>query len=123
MTSNNQIQKITRELKNAIDAEENGKEGLARVCARRATGWAIKEHLKAIDIFIESPSAIDHIKFLIEREETSDRMRNSLGYMLQKVEKDSLEEDSYWPLPEVHLIEEAKWIIEELLGITIDISQ
>ncbi len=37
---------IEKELENAERARSNENEGMARVCARRAAGWAAEEYLK-----------------------------------------------------------------------------
>ena len=38
--------RIIKELQNAYKAQQENKDGLARVCARRAAGWAIQIKLK-----------------------------------------------------------------------------
>ena len=123
MVSKNSIENIKKELLKAVDAQANGKLGLARVCARRATGWAIKENLSSRGIALDSPSAIDHIKYFISLNNTEPKMRESLQYMTQKVVKDSIEEGSYWPFPDVNLVTEAHWLAEKLLGISIQLDE
>ena len=36
--------------------------------------------------------------------------------------KDSVDEESYWPLPEIDLLAEAHWLVEHLLGENISID-
>jgi hypothetical protein len=122
MDSQNRIHKITIELQKAFDAQRSGKEGLARVCARRAAGWAIKEYIRAKGIKLDTPGALDHIKYFHNQEDTKKDIRKILLHMTQKMVKDSLEEDSYWPLPDVNLVEEAHWLVENLMGISIPIK-
>lgn len=112
--------KITRELREAYAAQSRGQAGRARVCARRAAGWAIEEHLKRKGIVLGTPSAIDHIHYLLADQKTSLEIHKVLQHLIQRVAKDSPEEDSYWPLPDVNLVEEAHWFVEELLGISFD---
>jgi hypothetical protein len=112
--------KITQELQEAYAALSRGQAGRARVCARRAAGWAIEEHLKRKGIVLDTPSALDHINYLLTTQNTSPEIQKVLQHLTQRVAKDSPEEDSYWPLPDVNLVEEAHWFVEELLGISFD---
>ena len=123
MNANIDIQKITQEIQQAYEANAKGKEGLARVCARRAAGWAIQKHLELQGISLDTPSVLDQISFLLNQPNTTPKVQKILIHMTQKVEKDSLEGESYWPLPNVNLVEEAHWLVEELLGIEIDLAE
>lgn len=123
MDINKEIVKITEELQQAYEANVKGKEGLSRVCARRAAGWAIQMHLELQGLSLDTPSVLDHFTFMFKQSNTKPEIQEILRHMTQKVEKDSLENDSYWPLSEVNLIEEAHWLVEELLGISIDIEK
>jgi hypothetical protein len=122
MATSEDIQKITREIQRAYEANEKGKYGLARVCARRAAGWAIQKHLELKGISLYTPSVLDHIAYLLMESNTKPAVKKILNHMMQKVEKTSLEGESTWPLPEVNLVEEAHWLVEELLGISIDLE-
>ena len=123
MSTNKDIQKIVQEIRQAYEADTKGKEGLARVCARRAAGWAIQKHLELKGISLDTPSVLDHISYLLNQSSTKPEILKVLTHMTQKVEKDSLEGESYWPLPNVNLVEEAHWLVEELLGISIDLEK
>ncbi|MEK6222976.1 MAG: hypothetical protein N2D54_12085 [Chloroflexota bacterium] len=111
--------KLSEEIQNGRKAQENGKDGLARVCARRAAGWAIRESLKAENVSLNNPSAFEYIKYLSAQTNNSVEVQKALKHLKLRVEKDAHDEDSYWPLPEVDLIDEAKWLIKELLDFTI----
>lgn len=113
------IKKITNEIHMAYQAQKDGKDGLARVCARRAAGWAIQGALAADEIDLNTPSALDHIKYLYQQNGSSEKVMQVLAHLQVKVEKDSRDEDAYWPLPNVDLVREAHWFVEELLGIKI----
>jgi hypothetical protein len=113
---------IKNELRMAYQAQASGNDGLARVCARRAAGWAIQIHLKQLGVDLESPSALDHIKYLDSQQNNSTQVSKVLGYLQVKVAKKTLEEDSYWPLPKVDLVKEAHWLAELMLEEKIDIS-
>lgn len=114
------LNRIKNEIRMAYQAQKDGKDGLARVCARRAAGWAIQESLAADGIDLDTPSALDHIKYLHQQGGSPEKVMQVLANLQVKVEKDSLDEDAYWPLPEVDLVREAHWLVEELLGITIN---
>lgn len=106
----------------AYQARAEGNEGRARVCARRAAGWAIREKLASEGVNLDTPSAFDYIKYLHQNGDNSPHLTTILEHLQQKVVKDSVEEDSYWPLPEVDLLGEACWLCEEFLGIQLDVE-
>ena len=119
----NDKQRIQQELINAYKARENGNEGRARVCARRAAGWAIQAYLETIGIDLNTPSALDHIKYLAHQGETTPEILEALNYLTLKVAKNSPEEDSYWPVSEVDLLEKAHWLVEKMLECKIDLER
>lgn len=55
-----------KELEQAQKAREQGKEGQARVCARRAAGLAIKDYLTRKGIQPPSVSAMDLLNYIKE---------------------------------------------------------
>ena len=110
------IDKIEKELKHAVQAQSNGKDGLARVCSRRAAGWAIQLKLRRDGVELNTPSAFDFIKYYSGKENLDQRVHDVLANLQLKVKKDNLDEDSYWPLPKVDLVSEANWLVDELLG-------
>jgi hypothetical protein len=55
-------EKAIDELHAAIQAREFENEGMARVCARRAAGWAIKAHLQRNHVPIPTPNAFGLLK-------------------------------------------------------------
>jgi hypothetical protein len=57
--------KFEQELKMAADARGRGKEGQARVCARRAAGAVVREYFQRQDLLIRSESAYDLIGDLL----------------------------------------------------------
>ncbi len=107
---------ILKELRQAYAARAAGKHGLARVCARRAAGWAIRDHLNTKGVDLKTPSAFEYIKHLQAAPGNPPNIQKVLEYLTQRVAKESLEEDSFWPFPEVDLVQEAHWLVEELLG-------
>ena len=71
---------------------------------------------------MNTPSALDHMKYLADQHETPPDIQEALKYLTLKVAKDSPEEDSYWSVPEVDLIEKAHWLAEKLLGSKIELK-
>lgn len=122
MTSNPNLQTIHQELERAYAAQADGRDGLARVCARRAAGWAIAIHLQRKGIDLDTPSAFEAIQYLAAQSGNPPEIQSVLEHLVQKVAKDSLESDSYWPLSDVDLVEEAHWLCEHVLTTTFDIA-
>lgn len=120
MTDQKTIDKLKKEIQTARRSEEAGNEGRARVCARRAAGWAIQAHLKSQGQALDSNNALDHIKHFAAFEGLPERYYQALHRLSIKLEKDSLEEDAYYPIEGVDLIEEAKWLAEDLLKISLE---
>jgi hypothetical protein len=119
---NKDISRITQELKMAYNAQAEGNLGLARVCARRAAGWAIQAYLLTENVDLASSNALEHIKYLHQKGNNSPQMEVVLEHLQIKVVKDSLEEDAYYPLEGVNLVEEAHWLVEQMLGKEIDLQ-
>ena len=61
---NNWQSEIQAELDNAMQAQQRGNEGQARVCARRAAGIAIREYLTRRTIRPPSASAYDLLNLI-----------------------------------------------------------
>lgn len=112
-------QTISREIHRAYEARDAGKLGLARVCARRAAGWAIQLYLSNRGIILGNPSALEHIKYLLGQDNVGQNTRKVLEYLVQRVAKEEGDTDSFWPLPEVDLVQEAHWLVESLLSVRI----
>lgn len=58
---------IAAELERARQARQAGNEGQARVCARRAAGAAVREHLRRQGRAPHTPSAYDLLRDLADR--------------------------------------------------------
>lgn len=123
MTKINIIQKIKKELLMAERSRISGNEGRARVCARRAAGWAIQEHLRRQGESFISTNALDCIKFFATRDGLPAEISAVLQHLTTKLEKDSLDEEAYYPIQGVDLVQEAHWLSEILLGEKIDLKQ
>lgn len=110
------LQKIKNELLHGLESQKAGNQGRARVCARRAAGWAIQKHLQQSGKPVPSTVALELIRYFSELEGHSDQVDEILHHMLIRVEKDSFEEEAYYPIEGVDLITEAHWLVQELLG-------
>jgi hypothetical protein len=97
------------ELDKAIIARENGNDGMARVCARRAAGLIIGEYLQRREITSPGPSAYDHLRLLLELADAPEHARQISEHLLQRVNQD-------FNLPfDADLIEETRRLAEQLL--------
>jgi hypothetical protein len=102
--------RLTHELRNGLKARNKGNEGMARVCARRAAGIIVTEFLARQGYLLESPSAIEQIRFLIDLPETSEEVRRSAELMITRLDTDH-------KLPvDTDLIAEAQWLAQVLLS-------
>jgi hypothetical protein len=98
------------ELEQAVTARENGNEGMARVCARRAAGLIIGEYLQRREIPSPGPSAYDRLRLLLDLADAPKQARQICEHLVMRVNEDfnlSIETD---------LIAETRRLAEELLG-------
>lgn len=108
--------KIESELSRALSARQRGNEGMARVCARRAAGWAAQYFFLQQGMDTKRLSAFDSLTHLQALDDTPADLRVLLDHLLQRVLKDAQGEDSYWPL-DADIIQDAKTFAEQLLGV------
>jgi hypothetical protein len=108
MTNLSWQQAIIKELDQAQFAREAGKEGMARVCARRAAGIAIGKYLEENNFPDPGPSVMDRLQSLCAIPHIADRTKRSANLL-------SLRVDTYHQLPiDADLIEEAQSLIASL---------
>ncbi|MBN2043520.1 MAG: hypothetical protein JW757_00765 [Anaerolineales bacterium] len=119
MTDEKTLQKIKSELLNGKKSQAEGNEGRARVCARRAAGWAIQEFLLQNGEPIPSTIALELIKYFAALEDHPEQVYQTLERLTIRVAKDSFEEEAYYPIAGVDLVKEANWLIQELLGVNL----
>ena len=122
MNPTDPIQNIQQELKLASQSQASGNQGRARVCARRAAGWAIQEHLRQQGLSLDSNNALDHIKYFATLDQPSKKISAVLHHLTIKMEKESLDSEAYYPIEGVDLVKEAHWLAEELLQTKFDLS-
>lgn len=97
----------------ADKAQTKGNEGRARVCARRAASWTVKEYLARKGIEFERVSGYGQINYLEQSDLVDEEVKEVLRHMTMNLAKDDPEGESYWPL-EADLVAEARWLIRQL---------
>jgi hypothetical protein len=123
MTNQETINKIRNELLLALESRNQGNHGRARVCARRAAGWAVQAFLEQQGIESDSPSALKQLHQLSGIAGLDERIYPILKHLTIKLEKKSIEEEAYYPIEDVDLISEAHWLAEELLNVSIELPK
>ena len=98
--------RIEAELAYARAARNKGKEGRARVCARRAAGWAIAAHYPTN----HPGGALSQLRWLESNAEVSDDLRSAAGRLTKQVTEDHELPHSEDP------IQDAELIVADLLG-------
>jgi hypothetical protein len=97
------------ELNLAESAREDGNEGKARVCARRAAGHIAGEYLLRHGVTVHSTSAYICLQQLEKIPDLGLRTREIIHYFLVHVNQDH-------KLPvDIDLIAEARWLAQALL--------
>jgi hypothetical protein len=108
MKSENPRIHIQEELLLAKQSRMEGNEGRARVCARRAAGAAVLDHLKSQGKTIHSQNVYQILQFFRSSEGLPDRVKRALDHLVQRVDI-----DHQFP-SEVDLINEANVLINYL---------
>jgi len=98
------------ELERAAHARSSGKEGRARVCARRAAGIAVREYLRRQGKDFHTTSAYDLLNVLVKDPNLPDECRRSASHLTLTVNEE-------FKLPAgVDLLVEARTLCYELLS-------
>lgn len=101
---------IQEELLLAKQSRQEGNEGRARVCARRAAGAAAQMYLKQVDSGSRNDNAIQSLVRLGNLDQIPDRIKEAVKWLVERVN----EEHSF---PEVvDLIHEARLVIQYIEG-------
>lgn len=87
---------------------------MARVCARRAAGWAAKSFLSEKGIKLRMRDSFEHLHYLKESELISPNIKRALENLSTSVEKDEAGEESVLP-PDVDLLDDAQQVVQALL--------
>lgn len=101
--------RVHQELKDARRARMNGNEGRARVCARRAAGWAIESIYTTTEgKSLPDANAYRYLQWFQQQDENPHALREAAGRLTTRVNEDfalPFDED---PLQDAELI--AGWI-------------
>jgi hypothetical protein len=99
---------VKLEIDHALAARENGLEGRARVCSRRAAGYSIRAYLENRGVDTPDISALALIRQLDSLKGVSPQVRTVTGHLLMRV-------DVGFKLPvEADLIAETIWLVDYL---------
>ena len=79
------LRRVAREMAMADDARAAGREGRARVCARRAAGLAARHRLEQSGSPARSRSALDALKALAAMDDFSPALRNAALRLTNRV--------------------------------------
>lgn len=102
-------EQLQEEFERAEDARARGNEGQARVCARRASGIAIREYLSRQGIRPPSSSAYDLLNLIKDDPHLSSDLKQIAAHLTLRVTEE-------FKLPvDVDLIAEARTFCEDLL--------
>lgn len=102
--------RFENEMADAERSRAAGKEGRARVCARRAAGAVVMEYFTRQGYTLQTPNAYDLLHYLIEFPQASTAVRQVAEHLVQRLNTDH-------KLPvEADLIAETYWLKKELLG-------
>ncbi len=102
---------IHTELEDADQARIDGNEGRARVCARRAAGWAVSFTRSLNEEREIEANAYEMLQWLAQQDDTADAVRSAATRLTVRVSRDHT-----LPFPEDPL-EDARMIVEALLGV------
>jgi len=101
---------IQAELADAFRFREMGNEGRARVCARRAAGWAVGWYVEANGLAEAHSNALEHLRWFTNHLHADARLREAAARLTTKLKPDGR-------LPfEQDLLDDARSIIDFCLG-------
>ncbi len=102
--------RTTYEIKHAEAARLSGREGRARVCARRAAGHILGEYFRRLEIPFYTTSVYARLQFLESQSNLSPQVRAVISHFLVHVTPE-------YHLPiDADLVKEVRWLAEVLLG-------
>lgn len=98
------------ELNHAENSQEQGNEGRARVCARRAAGHVAGEYLQRNGMKVDSMNSLNRLKAMLSRTELSQDTKSIIEHFL-------IHTTTEHNLPiEADLIEDVRFLALELLN-------
>lgn len=106
--TSNILDQINQELARAEQARQKGNEGMARVCARRAAGFAALASLQNLGLDIQNINGMDALHIFSKSSDFPTPIRRSAELLTMRVTP-----DHQLPL-EVDLLQQAREFINEL---------
>ena len=104
--------RIEAELAYAAQARAHGKEGRARVCARRAAGWAVGAYRNRAHGAADSErAALSHLRWLRSQADLPQTLQQAASRLTEQVGKDHRLSHGQDPL------QDARSIVEAYLGL------
>ena len=97
------IESVKQELQRALEARQVGKEGRARVCARRAAGWAVLIYRRQTDSEITDENAMKNLEWL-KANHSDEVIRSTAGRLIVRVGEDYRLPHTQDPLEDAGLI-------------------
>jgi HEPN domain-containing protein len=103
------LHEFQQEIEQAEAAREVGKEGMARVCARRAAGVVVSEYYQQKGVDLGKIGAYDRLRYLINQADTQPEIRQVAEHFVLRVTPERA-------LPvDADLIAEARWLLTTLI--------
>jgi HEPN domain-containing protein len=100
---------LEQEFQRAAEARARGKEGQARVCARRAAGIAVREYYARRGQAVRTPSAYDLLQLLRDEPQLPPALKQAAAFLTLRVTEE-------FKLPvDVDLLNEARKLCDGLL--------
>ena len=103
MHTESDLQAIKGELENAQKARRAGNEGRARVCARRAAGWAAGFYRREFDEAFNEENALRNLSWLLENH-PEDVIQQAAARLIARVGEDFHLPHTQDPLDDAGLI-------------------
>lgn len=94
---------VKKELEIAFEARQAGNEGRARVCARRAAGWAVVIYRRKINDPSDDENALTNLTWLSENH-PQDALQQAAARLMTRVGEDFRLPHSQDPLKDAELI-------------------
>lgn len=108
---------IATELDLARQSQEEGNEGKARVCARRAAGWAVGWYVESNGLAEPHANALQHLRWLTEYTKVGEEIQEAASRLVTRLAPDG-------SLPfDQDPIDDAKEIIQAVLGLELLVDE
>lgn len=86
LANSEEIARVASELAAAHAARAEGNEGKARVCARRAAGWAVGYYRRSLGEDIHRVSAYKHLDWLMRLDTASAATRATASHLTERID-------------------------------------